>query len=141
LGAKNDALWSLDHKNGLEKAYCCFNSNARDFSRFGTLYLHKGMFNNHQLVSEEYVNKSIEPAPLLDDEGQKSSGYGFSWWLSEPDKEKVFYAQGILGQYIFVIPGKNIVAVRLGKERKSVGDMPASEYIIRSIIKDFTNKP
>ena len=28
LGAKNDALWRLDYKDGMEKAYCCFNSNA-----------------------------------------------------------------------------------------------------------------
>ena len=37
LGATHDALWSLDSKDGLEKAYCCFNSNARDFSRIGSL--------------------------------------------------------------------------------------------------------
>ena len=45
LGTKNSAFWSLDHENGMEKAYCCFNSNARDFSRFGLLYLHNGNLN------------------------------------------------------------------------------------------------
>ena len=137
LGAKSDALWSIDHKDGLEKAYCCFNSNARDFSRFGTLYLHNGMFNNKQIVSEDYVKKSTEPAPLVDAEGVKSDCYGYSWWLADIGQEKVFYAQGILGQYIFVIPGKNIVAVRLGKKREPKGDMPASKYIMSSIINDF----
>jgi CubicO group peptidase (beta-lactamase class C family) len=137
LGAKTDALWSLDHKDGLEKAFCCFNANARDFSRFGTLYLHNGMFNGQQLVSEDYVKHSLEPAPLVDDEGEKSDCYGYSWWLSDIDDEKVFYAEGILGQYIFVMPGKNIVAVRLGKKWVPRDEIPAADYISSSVIKQF----
>jgi len=39
LGAKNDALWCLDKPDGMEKAYCCFNSNARDFARIGQMVL------------------------------------------------------------------------------------------------------
>jgi CubicO group peptidase (beta-lactamase class C family) len=137
LGAKTDALWSLDHKDGLEKAYCCFNANARDFSRFGTLYLHDGMFNGRQIVSADYVKRSVEPANLMDDEGRPSDCYGYSWWLSSINGEKIFYAQGILGQFIIVIPSRNIVAVRLGKKREPMNDMPASQYISQSIIKDF----
>src|SRR6185503_8829571 len=37
LGAEHPALWSTDKKNGVEKAFCCFNSNARDFARIGQL--------------------------------------------------------------------------------------------------------
>jgi hypothetical protein len=33
VGAKHNAYWSLDAKDGMEKAYCCFNSNALDFAR------------------------------------------------------------------------------------------------------------
>src|SRR3954468_14742033 len=51
LGAKNSAFWSLDHKNGEEKAYCCFNSNATDFARIGELYLDSGKWNGQQLIS------------------------------------------------------------------------------------------
>ncbi|PTB90697.1 serine hydrolase, partial [Marivirga lumbricoides] len=35
IEAENDALWSLDHAGGMEKAFCCFNSTARDFARIG----------------------------------------------------------------------------------------------------------
>jgi len=139
LGAKMDALWSIDHKDGLEKAYCCFNTNARDFSRFGTLYLHNGKFNNRQIISEDYVKRSVEPANLKDAEGNNSDCYGYSWWLTDLNGEKVFYAQGILGQFIIVIPGKNIVAVRLGKKREPKDNMPAASYISSSIIKEFSN--
>jgi CubicO group peptidase (beta-lactamase class C family) len=137
LGAKMDALWSIDHKDGLEKAYCCFNSNARDFSRFGTLYLHNGMFHDRRIVSEDYVKRSVEPANLMDDESERSECYGYSWWLTQAGGEKVFYAQGILGQFIIVIPGKNIVAVRLGKKREPKDDMPAADYISTSVIQQF----
>ena len=138
LGAKDDALWSLDKKNGMEKAYCCFNSNARDFSRFGTLFLHNGYYNNQQIVSAQYVRESITAAPLVDEAGIKSDCYGYSWWLTDIDGEKIFYAQGILGQFVFVIPSKNIVAVRLGKKKESKGNIPAFQYILKSIIKEFT---
>lgn len=137
LGAKNDALWSVDKKNGMEKAYCCFNSNARDFSRIGTLYLHNGMFNNQRIVSEEYVKKSIEPIFLKDEDGFTVDYYGYSWWLTTVDDVKIFYARGILGQYIIVIPEKNMVIVRLGKKNADRGVTPAVEYITRSVIDDL----
>lgn len=48
MHAVNTALWSLDKKDGDEKSFCCFNTNARDAARFGQLVLNKvpGMENN-----------------------------------------------------------------------------------------------
>lgn len=137
LGAKTDALWSLDHDDGLEKAYCCFNANARDFSRIGTLFLHNGSFNEQQIVSEEYVNQSLQPAQLIDEGGNPNRNYGYSWWLSETEHRKIFYAQGILGQFIIVVPGKNLVIVRLGKVREPYKNKPASVYIAEEVSKIF----
>jgi CubicO group peptidase (beta-lactamase class C family) len=137
LGAKNDALWSVDKKNGMEKAYCCFNSNARDFSRIGSLYLHNGMFNNQRIISEEYVKKSIEPIFLKDEDGFTVDYYGYSWWLATVDGMKICYARGILGQFIIVIPEKNMVIVRIGKKKADRGVTPAVEFITRSVIDDL----
>lgn len=117
MGAKNTAYWSLDRENGVEKAYCCFNSNARDFARFGQLYLDSGRWNGVQLVPEEYALQSVKPADLLDESGQPNDQYGFSWWLLKHKEQDVFYARGILGQYIIVIPDEKMVIVRLGKNR------------------------
>ncbi len=118
MGATHAAEWNLDKKDGTEKAYCCFYSNARDFARFGKLYLNKGKWGTHQLVSEKYVEESIVPANLVYEDGRKNSCYGYSWWLLPKYKgHAVFYARGILGQYIIVIPDKKMIIVRLGKKR------------------------
>lgn len=124
LGAKNDALWSLDHEDGMEKAYCCFNSNAKDFARFGQLYLDSGKWNGQQLINKEYVLNSIRPANLIDAEkGTPNTKYGYSWWLIPDYKgHSIFYARGILGQYIICIPDKKMVVVRLGKKRNKTKD-------------------
>ena len=132
LGAKHDALWSLDNNNGVEKAYCCFNSNALDFSRIGLLYLHKGMFHDKQIISEEWVNESVQSAPLLDENGYPNDCYGYSWWFLNCKGEKVFYAKGILGQYIIVIPSKNIVAVRLGEKKHPGMVNEICEYVFEN---------
>ena len=119
----------------MEKAYCCFNTNARDFSRIGSLYLHKGELYGKRIVSENYVEKSIEPCMVPDETGMPCTYYGYSWWLSDVDKHSFFYARGILGQYIIVVPDYNMVIVRLGRIRPDHGDTEAADYIVSNIIK------
>lgn len=113
LGAEHSALWSLDKKNGHEKAYCCFNTNALDFARFGQLMLDSGKWNGASIIDTSYWRESITPCNIPDEHGNICDYYGFQWWLL-PSRPGVFYAQGILGQYIIVVPSKKIVIVRLG---------------------------
>jgi CubicO group peptidase (beta-lactamase class C family) len=120
IGCENDAIWSLDKENGYEKAYCCVNSNARDFAKLGKLYLDSGRFRGEQVIAEEYILKSIQPTYLPDGDLdlKKSDFYGYQWWAIPDYKGHfVFYARGILGQYILVIPDQKIIMVRLGKKR------------------------
>lgn len=133
IGASMNALWSLDKVKGVEKAYCCFNSNARDFARIGQLVLNKGMWNGKQLVSQKYVEDMTAPASWLQDEwGRKALDYyGYHWWITSFQGKKVVYARGILGQYIFVIPKDQMVVVRLGEKRCSLrtGNLPSDIYV------------
>jgi CubicO group peptidase (beta-lactamase class C family) len=132
LKATDDALWMLDHENGLEKAYCCFNSNALDFARFGHLYLNDGRWKGQQIVDSSYVATSLKAS--------LNEQYGYSWWLYNTEyKYPVFCMSGINGQYVINIPELNLVAVRLGhKEEKKFEDQPKDLiFYIEKIIEQY----
>jgi CubicO group peptidase (beta-lactamase class C family) len=116
LGAEHPALWSTDRKDGVEKAYCCFNSNARDFARIGQLMLDSGRWKGIAIIDPVYYSQSIAPCSIPDESGRPCNYYGYQWWIA-PAYPGVFYARGILGQYTIVIPSNNIVIVRLGHKR------------------------
>lgn len=112
LGMEYDASWSLDRKNdGLEKTFCCINARARDFAKIGRLYLNKGNWNGQQVVPESWVKQSTK----VDTSKGSAWYYQYQWWL--PTKSGDFMAAGILGQYIYVNPAKDLVIVRLGKNK------------------------
>lgn len=111
LEMEYDASWSLDRKkDGLEKTFCCINARARDYAKIGRLYLNKGNWNGKQIVSEEWVTQSTK----IDTTNGSVGYYQYQWWL--PTQTGDFMAQGILGQYIYVNPDKNLIIVRLGKK-------------------------
>ncbi|MCD7976392.1 MAG: beta-lactamase family protein [Tannerellaceae bacterium] len=108
MQAEENALWSLDKKDGMEKAYCCFNSNARDFARFGQLILNKGSWNNGQLIFPDYLQQAITPDTTLLYEytNEPNLCYGYQFWYLTYQGLAVHYLRGILGQYVFAIPEK-----------------------------------
>ena len=116
LGARHPALWSTDRKDGVEKAYCCFNSNARDFARIGQLMLDSGRWKGNAIIDMDYYKQSVTPCKIPDDSGLPCTYYGYQWWIT-PNDSHIFYARGILGQYVIVIPAKRMVIVRLGHKR------------------------
>ncbi len=130
IGAANTAYWSIDHKGGVEKAYCCFNSNARDFARIGNLYLHQGNWRGTQIVPADYVAQSIVPAALMDEDNKPNDRYGYSWWMLDYKGKHIYYARGILGQYVVMIPDEQLIMVRLGHKRskEKIKDHPKDLY-------------
>lgn len=110
MGMEYDASWSVDRKNnGIEKTFCCLNARARDFAKLGRLYLHQGNWNGKQLIPQTWVKQSTQ----VDTTNGSAPYYQYQWWLPTPNGD--FMAQGILGQYIYVHPKKDLVIVRLGK--------------------------
>ncbi|MFA6402204.1 MAG: serine hydrolase [Salinivirgaceae bacterium] len=147
MGAVNQALWSLDANNGMEKAYCCFNSNARDFARWGQLVLNQGTWNGDTLISPDYIRLSTQPASnLVDETGNAVDYYGYQWWIQHLNGEPVPYMRGILGQYVFVIPSENAVVVRLGHLRNEgkKNHHPLDTYLYletaEKILSSYSNK-
>lgn len=116
MGAEHSALWQVDsEKHGIEKAYCCVASNAKDFARFGKLYLNHGRWNGQQLLDSAYVSKSIQPR-FAD-----SPQYGYGWWMGSYKEKPYFYMDGHLGQYVIVVPEDDLIVVRLGHSIDKIG--------------------
>lgn len=107
LGCEYDASWSIDQKkDGLEKTFCCINARARDYAKFGRLYLENGNWQGKQVLPESWISLSTTP------QDPKTPFYNYQWWFSRTG----YYAEGILGQFIFVNPKKKLIIVRLGKK-------------------------
>ncbi len=132
LGAEQNALWSLDKKDGDEKAYCCFNSNARDFAKLGKLILKNGKINNTQIIPSWYIEEATSPASYLTLKEEKIplDFYGYQWWILNDGIEKIPYARGIFGQYIFVLRNEKAIVVRLGHNRSKakIKHQPSDTY-------------
>ena len=134
LGAQSDAEWMLDKKGGIEKAYCCLNSNALDFSRIGQLYMDQGSWKGHQLIDSSYVKNSLK--------ADLETFYGYSWWLYGTEyKYPVFCMRGVNGQYVISVPQLDLVATRLGHKKDSYDSesLTDMEFYIEQIIKHFDN--
>ncbi|WP_426574925.1 serine hydrolase domain-containing protein [Aquihabitans sp. McL0605] len=97
--------------------YCCLDSTARGFARFGLLYLHDGRWGDQQVVPASWVHDSVQDAP------GDHPGYGYMWWLPEVDgvPKDLFAAEGHDGQFIYVIPSLDLVVVRTGTYVKDPG--------------------
>lgn len=97
---------------------------GREFAKFGYLYLQNGLWEDVQVVQEGWIQESRQPV------SENVTKYGYQWWLRSvlgedigpniPDK--ILIAWGIYTQQIFVIPGKDLVIVRLGFDRDPNND-------------------
>lgn len=97
--------------------YCCLDTTSRDFARLGLLYLHEGSWDGEQVVPASWVEDSLEP--VAGSEGQ----YGYQWWTYDIDgvPDDAFLAEGIDGQFVYVIPSLDLVVVRNGTYVKDPG--------------------
>jgi CubicO group peptidase (beta-lactamase class C family) len=112
LGAQAAATWSLDSKgSGFEKLESGVNATARDYARFGLLFLNEGEWNGRRIVSKEWVRA----ATAADRTTDPAYHYQYFWWI-DVERSGRFYAFGKYGQYIYVAPDADVVIVRLGRD-------------------------
>jgi CubicO group peptidase (beta-lactamase class C family) len=81
--------------------------SARDFARFGTLYLRDGVWEGRRLLPGGWVDYSRTPSP------QSGGLYGAHFWVI-PGSLGTFNCGGAFGQRILIVPGLDLVIVRLG---------------------------
>ena len=106
-------------------------ATARDFARFGLLYLRDGVWEGERVLPEGWVDYARRVTPGSAWEGQE---YGAHWWL-QPGGEGLFSANGYAGQYVFVAPARDVVAVRLGES--SAEHAPALRAWLRALVERF----
>ena len=113
-------------------------ATARDFARFGLLYLNDGVWNGERILPEGWVKFSSTPTI-----GAKRGEYAAQWWTNAGEKNNesnrlyphvptdCFIADGFEGQNIFIIPSKKLVIVRLGLTKKDNFD--ADQFVSKVI--------
>lgn len=121
LNCEHDAYWSLDKKDGLEKAFCCINSNAKDFARMGKLYMDYGNWEGKQLLDSNFIASSISPFNCNEEDCTPNHTYGYAWWLTEYNGLRVYYMRGMLGQYVICVPEKKLIICKLARKRRKPG--------------------
>jgi len=89
----------------------CF-CTARDFARFGLLYLRDGVWEGNRLLPGGWVDYARTETPRQT--GLDDLPYGAHWWLDIAGPGS-FSANGYEGQYTVVVPDLDLVMVRHGK--------------------------
>jgi CubicO group peptidase (beta-lactamase class C family) len=84
---------------------------ARDYARFGLLYLRDGLWDGRRLLPAGWVDHGRRPRSIDPDDGDY---YGSHWWTRE-GPYGTFWAAGHEGQYIDVCPDLDLVLVRMGR--------------------------
>jgi CubicO group peptidase (beta-lactamase class C family) len=114
-------------------------ATARDWARFGLLFLNDGMFNGERILPEGWSEYSSTPC-----EGADMGQYGAQFWLNAGSKTDVvkrmypdvpadlFWADGYEGQNVFILPSKDLVVVKLSQ---SSGNYLDDNKFLADIIK------
>jgi len=133
LGMGYNASWSIDsEKHNTTKAFCCLNGTARDFAKFGRLYLSEGMWNEKRIISKNWIQRSIEPNMLND------FMYSNHWWHMNsyfvlPEFSDSSKKIEIQGPHII----KNTI-IRLNSQ---VGKISSVLPINRAFVSHFSKRP
>ncbi|HLI44635.1 MAG TPA: serine hydrolase [Acidimicrobiales bacterium] len=95
------------------------HATARDFARFGELYLRDGTWEGRRILPEGWVDHGRRPRSVDEEDGHL---YGAHWWVVG-DEWGSFRAAGYEGQTITITPALDLVLVRLGKTPEARADL------------------
>lgn len=105
--------------NGKTLTYCCVDTPSREFAKLGLLFLERGSWNGQRVISEAWIDESLQASPSF-------NGYGYFWWLIGRTNSALpadtYAARGVDGQHIYVVPSLDLVVVRNSHYDKFDGD-------------------
>jgi len=106
LGMEYSGKWSTD-EIGMEKAFCCLHATPRDLAKIGLLVMQDGMWNGKQLLSRDYCTRMLQPTI-------ENDAFCYTIWAGDDFSSNCRFFYGFLGQFIILIPEKNMVIVKTG---------------------------
>lgn len=101
----------------------------RQLLRLGQMYLDGGVYQGRQIVPRVWVEESVRPRTSSPWNGH---GYGLGWWSKDSGGRRVWFAWGYGGQYVFVVPELELVAVFVSQADgpRAPGHLPAIHQIL-----------
>lgn len=121
-GMEAQANWWLDSPNGVEIGGSGISATLRDYGRFGLFVMNDGVAAGQQVVPVGWVTDAGTPKVLT---SGNSINYGYLWWIppSGPSAaDGAFYANGIMGQQIYVNRKEKVVIVVWGAQTDPAGN-------------------
>jgi CubicO group peptidase (beta-lactamase class C family) len=126
-GMEADGYWQLETKGGLELAGLGVSARLRDFGRFGQFMLEDGVVAGGRMLPNGWRDLAGQPDVEATGFGRLQPGYplgyGYQWWVLPRAAGSVhdgaFTAQGIFGQFVYVNPREQVVAVVWSAWRKA----------------------
>ena len=121
-------------------------ASARDWARFGMLYLNDGVIGGTRILPEGWVKYSASPTP------NAWVGYGAGFWTNLGDSfgasyraehgwpGDAFFAKGTLGQYVIIVPSERLVIVRLGRSPNWPPQADGVFELVRDVVAATGNK-
>lgn len=106
LGISN-VSWMYD-KMGINSGSGKMFMKPEDMAKYGYLYLNKGKWEDKQIIPANWVEESTKKQVETPGGLAGHDGYGYQWWMNRMEG---YSARGFGGQYIFVLPKYDIVAV------------------------------
>jgi CubicO group peptidase (beta-lactamase class C family) len=132
----DSTTWNIwPSKNGETSGAWGLSMTVRDMAKLGYLYLSNGKWNNEQILSEEWVEKSTRDH-LLKSKGK--NGYGYQWWILDGYPKKTYSAIGMYGgvyAHIIVVPHYDLVVAIAGPITYKMRNEIMKKYIIGAIEK------
>ena len=118
--------------------------SSRDFAKIGLLYLNDGVWNDQQILREEWVKLTMSPDILIEGSSRK---YGFQWWFipfpsdhsnsyKDGEEKWIFSGSGYGGQYLLIIPEHDLVVVFNGWNVFDI-PRPTIEYLSERVLKSI----
>lgn len=107
-------------------------ASARDWARFGMLYLQDGVVGGRRILPEGWVRYSSSQtldSPYAAGFWRGSNGFRTRWRIPED----AFFASGFLGQRIMVIPSERLVIARFGNAHGPNADLQGFARLVLEV--------